>query len=198
MGKLLTAAVAASLSMFGTMMSTTNSMAQAEPFLGQLMVGGWNFCPRGWARADGQILSIAQNTALFSLLGTTYGGNGQTTFALPDLRGRAPIHNGQGPGLPSYDIGEVGGSTSFTLSVNQLPSHSHPVKATNVGSDKPGPLGKYLGLNADPMYHLGPPNVNMAADMVAPTGGNQPVSHRGPYLGLQWCIALEGIFPSRD
>ncbi|WP_292532025.1 phage tail protein [Methylocystis sp.] len=192
--------IAASLSVVATFASMSPAAAQAEPFLGQLMVTAANFCPRGWAQADGQILAISQNTALFSLLGTTYGGNGQTTFALPDLRGRAPIHQGTGPGLSNYLEGQVGGRESFTLTINQMPPHNHGVQATNVTADKGGLQDRYLagGVGDDDTYHDGPPNRVMAADMIQPSGGVQLVSQRGPYLTLMWCIALEGIFPSRN
>lgn len=192
--------IAASLSVVATFASMSPAAAQSEPFLGQLMLTGANFCPRGWAQADGQILSISQNTALFSLLGTTYGGNGQTTFALPDLRGRAPIHQGTGPGLSPYVEGQVGGQESFTLTISQMPAHNHGVQATNVTGDKGGPQGRYLAgqVGDNNPYHDGPPNRVMAADMTQPTGGSQPVAQRGPYLTMMWCIALQGIFPSRN
>ena len=168
----------------------------SEPFLGQIMLVPYNFAPRGWAFCTGQILPIAQNTALFSLLGTTYGGNGQTTFALPDLRGRVPISSGQGPGLSSYDLGEVGGEESVTLLVNELPAHNHLVGASDVevaqGSvpkDQVLALGNYYGPTPDTV---------MAVNMIQPTGGSQPHENRQPYLTLNYCIALEGIFPSRN
>ncbi|CAG0949648.1 MAG: phage tail protein [Rhizobiaceae bacterium] len=192
--------IAASLSAVATFASVSPAAAQSEPFIGQLMLTGANFCPRGWAQADGQILSIAQNTALFSLYGTTYGGNGQTTFALPDLRGRSAIHQGTGPGLSPYVEGQVGGKESFTITTDQMPAHNHGVQATNQTADKGGPDGRYLGggVGNDDTYHDGPPNKIMAAGMIQFTGGNQPVSHRGPFLTLMWCVALEGIFPSRN
>jgi microcystin-dependent protein len=192
--------IAASMSVVATFASLSPAAGQAEPFLGQLMLTGANFCPRGWAQADGQILSISQNTALFSLFGTTYGGNGQTTFALPDLRGRAPIHQGTGPGLSPYVEGQVGGQESFTLNVSQMPAHNHSVQASNVTGDKGGPQDRYLaGQVGDVKPYLdGPPNRIMAADMIQPRGGSQPVSQRGPYLTLMWCVALEGIYPSRN
>lgn len=191
---------AVSLSAVATVASVSPASAQSEPFIGQMMVTGATFCPRGWAQADGQIMSIAQNTALFALLGTTYGGNGQTTFALPDLRGRAAIHQGTGPGLSPYVEGQVGGKESFTITIDQMPAHNHGVQATNQTADKGGPDGRYLGggVGTDDTYHDGPPNKIMAPDMITLTGGNQPVSQRGPYLTLMWCIALEGVFPSRN
>lgn len=191
---------AASLSAVATVAPVSPASAQSEPYVGQMMVTAATFCPRGWAQADGQIMSIAQNTALFSLLGTTYGGNGQTTFALPDLRGRSATHQGTGPGLSSYAEGQAGGRESFTLTIDQMPAHNHGVQATNATADKGGPGNRYLGggVGNDDTYHDGPPNRIMAPDMITLTGGNQPVSQRGPYLTLMWCIALEGVFPPRN
>ncbi|MFA6205717.1 MAG: tail fiber protein [Methylocystis sp.] len=192
--------IAASLSVVQIFASISPAAAQTEPFLGELMLTGATFCPRNWAQADGQLLSISQNTALFSLLGTTYGGNGQTTFALPDLRGRAPIHQGTGPGLSNYVEGQVGGQESFTVTISQMPAHNHGVQATNITGDKGGPLGRYLAgqVGDNNPYHDGPPNRVMAGDMIQPSGGSQPVSQRGPYLTMMWCIALQGVFPSRN
>ena len=192
--------IAASVSIIATFSSISPAAAQSEPFIGQLMLTGANYCPRGWAQADGQILSIAQNTALFSLFGTTYGGNGQTTFALPDLRGRAPIHQGTGPGLSNYVEGQVGGRESFTITTNQMPAHNHGVQATNVTGDKGGPQGRYLAgqVGDNNPYHDGPPNRVMAADMIQPSGGGQPVNQRGPYLTMMWCVAMQGIFPPHN
>ena len=174
--------------------------AQAtDPFLGQLMLVPYNFAPRGWAFCQGQILPIAQNTALFSLLGTTYGGNGQTTFALPDLRGRVPMGAGQGPGLSDYVIGQQGGAESHTLTVNEMPAHSHSVNAdTSVGSsDKPG--GKLPARNGAGVPQYGTSvNTQMAATMLGNAGGSQPHSIMQPYLVMNWVIALQGIFPQRN
>jgi microcystin-dependent protein len=174
--------------------------AQAEPFLGQLMLFAGNFCPRGWADASGQLLSISQNTALFSILGTMYGGNGQTTFGLPDLRGRVPISAGQAPGLSNYVEGQTGGGETLTVQLNNMPPHSHAVGATTRAANRAQPGGKLLassdvGINT---YHVGPPNRTMDPAMIGVTGGGQPIGHRGPYLTLRWCIAIEGIFPPRD
>ena len=171
----------------------------SEPFLGMIATFGFNFAPRGWALCNGQILSIAQNTALFSLLGTTYGGNGQTTFALPDLRGRVPIHQGQGPGLSPYSMGQQAGSESNTLTVNQMPQHTHI--ATLHASTQPAndtlPTGNYL---ADGGAYQSATNTNMNAAAVTNSvaGGNQPFGILQPYLCINFCICLEGIFPSRN
>ncbi|MEK7254534.1 MAG: tail fiber protein [Bacteroidota bacterium] len=170
-----------------------------EDLIGVIKLFAGNFAPRGWAFCHGQLLSIAQNTALFSILGTTYGGDGQTTFALPDLRGRAPIGAGQGPGLSDYVLGEMSGSETTTLLVNNMPMHTHTVQASNqfAGGDHPG--GRYLGASTtDDGFYDETANTSMAADMVAPAGGSQPFDHRPPYLGLNYIICLYGIFPSRD
>jgi microcystin-dependent protein len=167
----------------------------AEPFLGQLMLVPYNFAPRGWALCNGQILPIAQNTALFSLLGTTYGGNGQTTFALPDLRGRVPISSGQGPGLSSYDLGEVGGVEAVTLNNNEMPAHQHGVNANSGDPNDSSPQNSFPAGSGS--YNTAA-NTTMNQNMVGISGGSQPHENRQPYLTLNWIIALEGIFPSRN
>lgn len=164
-----------------------------EPFIGQIMLVGFNFVPRGWASCNGQLLSIAQNSALFSLLGTTYGGNGQTTFGLPDLRGRAPVHFGQGPGLSSYTQGEIGGRESVTLTMNNLPPHAHSLNgpAAEQTTDRPsGTVAPAIGGS------YGVPSESVGTTGVA--GNGQPVEHRSPYLVMNYVIALTGIFPSRE
>jgi microcystin-dependent protein len=178
----------------------------------------YNFAPRGWAFCNGQILAISQNTALFSLLGTTYGGNGQTTFALPDLRGRVPNSSGQGPGLRNYDLGQSSGTESVTMTVNQLPSHSHLItldtlKATanvkNAAGNRQSPVGNVPAIEAAGVtatYSSAAPDAAMAlgavslsgAPLAAPIGGGQPFDILQPYLTLNYCIALSGIFPSRN
>ena len=177
----------------------------SEPFLGMIIIVPYNFSPRGWAFCNGQILPIAQNTALFSLLGTTFGGNGQTTFALPDLRGRVSNSSGQGPGLSSYDLGQVGGVESETLTINQMPAHNHLVNALNaVEPSSPRPGGNLPGTITVPndanslLYGPPPADAQMAPTMIGITGGSQPFSVLQPYLTLNYCIALEGIFPSRN
>jgi microcystin-dependent protein len=166
----------------------------SEPFIAQVMLFAGNFAPRGWAFCNGQILSIAQNTALFSLLGTTYGGNGQTTFALPDLRGRAPVHTGQGPGLSPIDLGQQGGVETVTLNQNQMPQHTHAQPASNgqettnrPGNAVPARGGVYAGSGDGAVM-----------DPTSAAGGNQPHENRPPYLALNYIIALEGIYPSRN
>jgi microcystin-dependent protein len=168
----------------------------SEPFLGQISLFPYNFAPRGWALCNGQILSIAQNTALFSLLGTTYGGNGQTTFALPDLRGRVPISSGQGPGLTNYTLGEVGGNETVSLNVNQNAAHSHLASVTNGASAGGRPAGTVP--SAGGAYAAAGDGSTFSPSFIANAGGNQPHENRQPYLVLNYCIAVEGIFPSRN
>ena len=172
----------------------------SEPFIGQICIYGFNFAPRGWAFCNGQILAIAQNTALFSLLGTTYGGNGQTTFALPNLQSRLPLQFGQGAGLSSYALGEQTGSESVTLSQGQLPGHNHlsttPATAADGNSIDPA-AGAVLGAGTS-IYRVGAATIQMSPTATSSTGNNQPVSVIQPILALNFCIALVGIFPSRN
>lgn len=168
----------------------------SEPFLAEIRIFAGNFAPRGWAFCNGQLLPIAQNTAVFSLLGTTYGGNGQTTFALPDLRGRVPVHPGQGPGLSVFDLGQVGGAESTTLTVNQMPAHSHVAGATQVASTASRPSGNVPA--AGGAYGTPPDGSALNSAFIRNTGGNQPFDTHQPYLGLNFIIALQGIFPSRN
>ncbi len=168
-----------------------------DPFLGQLMLVPYNFAPRGWAFCNGQIMSIAQNTALFSLLGTTYGGNGQTTFALPDLRGRAALSAGQGPGLQNYNLGEMAGSESVTLISSQMPAHSHLVGAST-GSAQATPDGAFPGSDGNTQIYDLAASTTMNPQMIQPAGGSQAHENRQPYLVLNYIIALQGIFPTRD
>lgn len=178
--------------------------AQAEPFLGQLTLMGFNFCPRGWAHANGQLLAISQNTALFSLLGTTYGGDGRTNFALPDLRGRVPISYGQGPGLSNYSQGQTGGQETVTLTVNQIPAHNHiaTVNVARVNANTRSPVNANFARAAGATYEetTAPTGDTMNAGTVTigNTGGSNPHENRMPYLAMNWCIALQGIFPSRN
>jgi microcystin-dependent protein len=172
----------------------------SEPFLGEIRMGGWNFAPQGWALCNGQLLSISQNTALFSLLGTTYGGNGQTTFALPDLRGRVPVHFGQGPGLSNYDQGQVGGTESVTLTPNQMPVHNHHVNSYDNQGSSGTPTGNFpaadgTGFTAD---WNDTSSTQMAPGMLTNSGGGQPHSNIQPFLTVNFVIALQGIFPSRN
>lgn len=172
-----------------------------EPLLGEIKLFAGNFAPRGWAFCDGQLLSISQNTALFSILGTTYGGDGRTTFALPDLRGRVPLHPGTGPGLGGYFLGEIGGVENVTLTVQELPPHSHSLNANAQNGNTSDPPGASLadtkGTDRDYMKS-GEVNTQMSVHSIGITGGGQPHENRQPYLALNYIIALEGIFPSRN
>lgn len=173
----------------------------SEPFLGQIMMAGFNFAPRGWALCNGQIMSIAQNTALFSLLGTYYGGDGKVTFALPNLQGRATIHQGQGPGLSPYVIGEESGSQNVTLISTEMPAHTHAPNATSTSGNQASPIGHIWAsesAGATSIYINGAPNTTMNMMAVSLAGGSQPHQNQQPYLGLTFVIALEGIFPARN
>lgn len=174
-----------------------------EPFIGMIQIFGFNFAPRGWAMCDGSLLSIAQNTALFSLLGTTYGGNGQTTFALPDLRGRVPVGFGQGPGLSANELGQAAGSENVTLLTNQIPAHTHQMMASSDAQSAGGASGNSLGSaargsTAGNVYVPGATSQVAMASITTPVGGSQPHSNMQPYLVMNYCIAVEGIFPSRN
>jgi microcystin-dependent protein len=172
----------------------------SEPFLGEIRVVPYNFAPKGWAFCQGQLLAISQNTALFSLLGTTYGGNGITTFALPDLRGRVGVHVGQGPGLSPYDLGQEGGIETVTLTANQLPPHSHPVNCVDGTGDQYAPNNFIWAEDAgqSPQYGATKAADAMAANIVAPSGGGLPHNNIQPYLALNYAIALQGIFPQHS
>jgi microcystin-dependent protein len=172
----------------------------SEPFLGQIILVPYNFAPRGWAFCNGQVLPIAQNTALFSLLGTTYGGNGQTTFALPDLRGRVPNGSGQGPGLSNYDLGQVGGTETDTLTVNQMPAHNHLVNVNSGDGVGARVANNFLSNSGTELLYDSTQTsaATMAPQMISNAGGSQPFGILQPYLTLNYCIALEGIFPSRS
>lgn len=170
----------------------------AEPFIGQITLFAGNFAPRGWAFCDGQEISIAQNTALFSILGTTYGGNGQTTFKLPDLRGRVPLHPGQGPGLTNRSLGENGGTQQVKLEVGHIPAHAHPVRATSTAANSNNPTGNLPALAEGRNIYGANGNTQMASGMIRTTGGGQGHSNMQPWLGLNYIIALEGIFPARN
>jgi len=187
------------LALLGVLALHGTARAQ-EPFLGEIRCFGFNFAPQGWAMANGQLLSIQQNTALFSLLGTQFGGNGETTFALPDLRGRAMVGSGQGPGLSNVIIGEPGGAETTQLSVSQLPAHTHTVTPLGSPSDATlmSPAGGVPATKArTTLYAPGPGTVPMAPVDTSSAGSNQPIPTRSPYLGMNCAIALYGIFPSR-
>jgi microcystin-dependent protein len=171
----------------------------SEPFIGEIRAFGFTFAPRGWAFCNGQILPIAQNTALFALLGTTYGGNGQTTFALPNLQGRVPIHQGQGPGLSIYNLGQTGGAETVTLVSAELPTHTHSVKASSSAAASGIATNNFLAVARSNIYApIGGTAQQMSVTAIAATGGNQPHENRQPCLAVNYCIALQGIFPSRN
>jgi microcystin-dependent protein len=171
----------------------------ASPFIGQIMMGGFNFAPRGWAFCNGQVLPISGNDALFTLIGTTYGGDGQSTFALPNLQSRAPIHAGTGPGGFNTTIGQTGGAETVTLTTNQLPSHTHTVNANSIGGNA-SPSNDYPAsvTGARPGYYAVSAGATMNPAMVASAGGSQPFDVRQPFLALNFCISLFGIFPSQN
>jgi microcystin-dependent protein len=172
----------------------------ADPFVAEIRIFPFNFAPKGWAFCNGQLLPISQNTALFSLLGTTYGGDGKSTFALPNMQGNAPMHPGQGPGLSLHDLGEMGGTEFVTLLESEMPSHSHSI----------GAVGGFNGTNNDPTdgvpakgdagllpYTPAGPSLTLAFQAIAPSGGSLPHNNMQPYLTLNFNIALQGVFPPR-
>lgn len=189
-----------------------------EGTIGEIRMFAGNFAPRAWAFCAGQLLSIAQNTALFSILGITYGGNGQTTFALPDLRGRCPVGTGQGPGLTNIVLGELSGTENVTLLTSQMPAHNHTASATVTGTvnlscledagstDTPSGAHMAISPSGAHIYSPNPPDAAMGSSPISATanvtigisGSSQPVPIRNPYLGMNYIICLEGIFPSRN
>jgi microcystin-dependent protein len=168
----------------------------ADPFVAEIRIFPFNFAPKGWAWCDGQLLPLSQNTALFSLLGTTYGGNGKSNFALPDLQGRAPMHPGQGPGLSLHDLGETGGSETVSLLESEMPVHSHTLRAVEDDGSFFTPVNMYFAAG-NSMYVSGNPNTTMAPQALSPAGGDQPHNNMMPYLTFYFCIALQGVFPPR-
>ncbi len=167
----------------------------SDQFVAEIRIFGCNFAPTGWALCNGQILPISQNTALFSLLGTTYGGDGKSTFALPNLQARFPMHPGQGPGLSLRDLGESSGQDFVTLIASEMPQHTHAF-AGGTGTPVQSPSAGAPGLSAPRGYHGGP--ANDVSNVVQPNGGNQPHNNLPPFLALNFCIALQGIFPPRS
>ena len=172
----------------------------ADPFVAEIRIFPFNFPPKGWAWCDGQLLPLSQNTALFSLLGTTYGGNGKSNFALPDLQGRAPMHPGQGPGLSLHDLGETGGSETVSLLESEIPSHSHALMCLPAPGDSPTPQANSIARVIGATPYQGPAGsalTMMSDQMVAPAGGDQPPNNLQPYLTFYFCIAMQGVFPPR-
>jgi microcystin-dependent protein len=177
-----------------------------DAYIGEIRAVGFNFAPRNWAFCAGQLMSISQNTALFSILGTTYGGDGRSTFALPNLSGQAVVNAGQGPGLANYSLGEVTGTENETLLLNELPMHAHAVSGQFLTQEAEAgladPTNNYLATTLDYRYSEGAGGGTMAADMLkgtaGPTGGNQPHGNMMPYLGINYIICLVGEWPVRS
>ncbi|HYW07280.1 MAG TPA: tail fiber protein [Longimicrobium sp.] len=170
----------------------------ADPFVAEIRIFPFNFAPKGWAWCDGQLLPISQNTALFSLLGTTYGGDGKSNFALPDLQGRAPMHPGQGPGLSLHDLGETGGSQTVTLLESEIPAHSHALLGQVNPANSKSPGGNVLARTVGGFSYAAPgTQVAMSPAMIAPVGGDLPHNNMMPYLTFYFNIALQGVYPAR-
>jgi microcystin-dependent protein len=173
----------------------------SDPFVAEVRIFPFNFAPKGWAFCDGQLMPISQNTALFSLLGTTYGGDGKSTFAIPNMQGNAPMHPGQGAGLNLYDLGEMGGSENVTLLASEIPAHTHNLMASGTLSSKPSPTGHALAKVSGATPYAAPtgaPLVQFSDTALAPAGGNLPHNNMQPYLTLNFNIALQGVYPSRS
>jgi microcystin-dependent protein len=170
----------------------------SDPFVAEIRIFAGNFAPQGWATCDGQLLPISQNTALFSLLGTTFGGNGKSNFALPDLQNRTPMQPGQGPGLPDRFLGEIGGVSTVTLLESEMPNHAHAWRAAEDPADLQAPGANRSFTRSSVNAYVGSGNLVAMADVLAPAGTSQPHNNRQPYLGLLYCIALQGVFPPRS
>ena len=171
----------------------------SEPFLAEVRIFGFNFAPRGWAFCDGQILPINQNQSLYSLLGTTYGGDGRTTFALPDVRGRVPIHVGRSNGGGEHREGQKSGEETHTLAANEMPQHTHVLRASSDVGNQVNPSGHLLADSAPNELYTAPASlVNFRAGTITNVGGSQAHENMQPYLALNYCIALQGLFPSRN
>jgi microcystin-dependent protein len=169
----------------------------SEPFLAEVRIFGFNFAPRGWAQCDGQILAINQNQSLYSLLGTIYGGDGRTTFALPDLRGRTPIHVGASNGV-SHPQGQKSGEERHTLSAAEIPQHGHVAQASEDNADSGDPVGRVLARSTSPTYQPPESLTALSSLAVSAAGGGQAHDNMMPYQALNFCIALQGLFPSRN
>lgn len=187
---------AAALAMAAGLGCTAPAFAQAEPFIGQLALFGMNWCPKNWLAANGQTLSIAQNTALFSLLGVQYGGDGVQTFGLPNLQARAPVG-----ASGTYPVGSSWGQTSVTLTTQQMPSHTHLVMAASAGPTTGSPAGASLAtFPGSQVIYAAPastPDIQMNPQIVSPAGGSQPFSTQSPVLSMTWCVSMSGVYPSR-
>ena len=170
----------------------------SDQFMGEIRIFGGNFAIRNWAFCQGQILSIAQNTALYSLLGTQYGGNGTSNFALPDLQGRAPLGEGQGPGLSPYEVGERTGTENVTLLAQEMPAHNHVLQARSSRADRSNANGAMLAQASDAIYAAASANTQSSPGSTSPAGGDQPHNNMQPFLALTFLIALTGVFPARN
>lgn len=170
----------------------------SDPYIGEIRLVGFNFAPQGWALCDGQLLSIAENDALFTLIGTTYGGDGQSTFALPDFRSRIPIHQGTGSSGTNYTIGENGGTETVTLSVNQIPAHAHPAQAQSGAGNQAGPGGNIWASSSLNQYNSSAADSDMNALAITSLGGSQPHDNMMPFLTINFVISLFGIYPSQN
>jgi len=171
----------------------------ADPFVAEIRIFPFNFAPKGWAWCDGQLMPLSQNTALFSLLGTTYGGNGKSNFALPDLQGRAPMHPGQGPGLSLHDLGETGGSETVSLLESEIPAHSHALNASQAEALERFPANLLPAAGVGIGMYAAPSGTTMLSPNAAtPAGGDQPHNNLQPYLTFYFNIALQGVFPPRS
>ena len=169
-----------------------------DPFVAEIRIFPFNFAPKGWAFCDGQILPLSQNTALFSLLGTTYGGDGKSNFALPDMQGNAPMHPGQGPGLSLHDLGETGGSDTVSLLESEIPSHTHSEIVSQSDATDQTPANGLLAAGVGIGQYAVPGALTQLSDnAIAPAGGDQPHNNLQPYLTLSFCIALQGVYPPR-
>jgi microcystin-dependent protein len=170
----------------------------ADPFVAEIRIFPFNFAPKGWAWCDGQLMPLSQNTALFSLLGTTYGGNGKSNFALPDLQGRAPMHPGQGPGLSLHDLGETGGSETVSLLESEIPAHLHNLSTSAADGISQSPAGEKLAAGIGIGQYAAPDALTqLNPNALAPAGGDAPHNNMQPYLTFYFCIALQGVFPPR-
>jgi len=172
----------------------------ADPFVAEIRIFPFNFAPKGWAWCNGQLMPISQNTALFSLLGTTYGGNGTTNFALPNLQASAPMHPGQGPGLSAHDLGETGGSENVTLLQSEVPSHTHALNASTQPGEDASPAGEALARSTGASLYQtdsAARQVQLAASAVGIRGSSAPHNNLQPYLTLNFNIALQGVYPPR-
>ncbi|MCR5856548.1 phage tail protein [Mesorhizobium sp. J428] len=183
---------------FALMAAPRQAFADGSPYIGEVIIVPYNFCPLGWAEANGALRSISENEALFTLCGTTFGGDGENTFGLPDFRGRLPIHAGAGPGLQNKLVGQTGGAESFTLTIGNLPPHNHQVLATNTLGGMGGPGGKILASGNTGQYRYSESAANklMKSGMLGLTGNSLPVEAQDPYLTMRVCVSLYGIWPS--